>query len=476
MKRLITGGTVVTEQGAQALDLVIEAGRIVGLHERGSLSADGHELIDATGLIVMPGAIDVHTHFTGPHDFPEEELREGTLGASIGGITTIIEMPHSDPPATSPTAFRRKRALLEANSTLDFGLWAGLTNDNAEDLAELDALGASAFKAFLTSGNPTGEAPDKRGLPQMKDSALLTAMRRIREFGGLIGVHAENHELLLQARLAEQAAGRHDASAHAASAPEIAEVEAVSRLLLYAAETGVRCHVVHVSSPKAAELIRRAKADGVAASFESCPHYLILDEEDLIRIGPDARCGPPLRPRPTVDALWQHALQGGIDMLSSDHCPYLPEQKRAGDESIWEAGMGLTGVETLGPMFFSEAVAKRGMSLETFALMTATAPARLMGLYPRKGAIRVGGDADLALYDPQVEWTVRGERFRGLAPWSAFEGMACRGSVVRTLVRGIDVQVVGKRRLEPGQGRFVTRHYGRGIDETAAKHEQGESV
>ncbi|WP_251976201.1 allantoinase AllB [Salinicola avicenniae] len=459
MKRLIQGGTVVTEQGAQALDLVIESGRIIGFHAHGTFAPRDHEVIDARGLIVMPGAIDVHTHFTGPHDSPEEELREGTLGAAIGGITTIIEMPHSDPPATTPAAFRRKRELLEATSTLDFGLWAGLTNDNADSLAELDSLGASAFKAFLTSGNPSGEAPDQRGLPQMKDSALLKAMKRIHGFDGVVGVHAENHELLLEARLGEQAAGRRDARAHAASAPEIAEIEAVSRLMLFAAETGVRCHVVHVSSPRAVELIRQASASGVRATLETCPHYLILDEEDLVRIGPDARCGPPLRPRPTVDALWRHALAGRIDMLSSDHCPYLPAQKRVGDDSIWEAGMGLTGVQTLGPMFFSEAVAERGLGLETFARMTATAPAHLMGLYPRKGAIRIGADADLALYDPEAQWTVRGEGFHGLAPWSAFEGMTCRSRVVRTLLRGQDVQVDGERRLVPGQGQFVTRRY-----------------
>ena len=455
MDTLIVGGLVVTEAGPVEADIGITGGLISGLHARGG-AGSAAEVIDAGGLIVMPSAIDMHTHFTGSHDHPAEELREGTVGAAIGGVTTVAEMPHSAPPATTTRDFNAKRALLEANVAVDFALWAGLDGANLDELAGLDASGAIAFKAFLTSGDPSGEAPDAKGLPQVRDGFLLDAMREIRRFDGLIGIHAENHDLLVAAKAKMLAASRHDARAHAEAGPEIAEIEAVGRVLALARESGVRCHVVHVSSAKAAAMISAARPE-VRATLETCPHYLVLDEEDLVRIGPDARCGPPLRPRATVEALWAEVLAGKVDAIASDHCPYLPAQKRAGDGSIWEAGMGLTGAETLGPVFYSEAVGRRGLGLAEFAGMTASGPARLMGLYPRKGAIRIGADADLALYDPDAEWTVRGGRFHGLAPWSAFEGLACRGKVVRTLVRGTSVQIDGRRAAEPGFGQFVTR-------------------
>ena len=455
MDRLIVNGLIVTEAGPVEADIGITDGQISGLFARGTAGAAA-EVIDANGLIVMPGAIDMHTHFTGSHDRPAEELREGTIGAAVGGVTTIVEMPHSAPPATSVKDFNGKRALLDANVAVDFALWAGLDGANLNGLAGLDAAGAIAFKAFLTSGDPSGKAPDEKGLPQIRDGFLLNAMREIERFDGLIGIHAENHDLLVAAKAKLLAAGRHDIRAHAEAGPEIAEIEAVGRVLALARESGVRCHVVHVSSAKAAALIDAAKP-AVRASFETCPHYLVLDEEDLVRIGADARCGPPLRPRAIADALWVEVLAGRVDALASDHCPYLPAQKRAGDSSIWEAGMGLTGVETLGPVFFSEAVGRHGLGLDEFARMTASGPAKLLGLYPRKGAIRIGADADLALYDPAAEWIVSGALFHGLAPWSAFEGLAVHGKVVRTLVRGISVQIDGRRAVEPGFGEFVTR-------------------
>jgi allantoinase len=383
-----------------------------------------------------------------------EELREGTVGAAVGGITTIVEMPHSAPPATTVAAFEAKRELLAANSCIDFALWAGIDERNLEELRDLHKAGAVAFKAFLTSGDPSGAAPDEKGLPQVRDVPLLDAMREIAGFDGLIGIHAENHEILVAAKARMQTAGRHDAGAHAAAGPEIAEIEAVGRVLLFARETGVRCHVVHVSSPVAAMLVAERRRD-TRVTFETCPHYLVLDEDDLKRIGPNARCGPPIRPRASVDALWTHVLDGAVDMIASDHCPYLPEQKEPGRTSIWNAGMGLTGVETLGPFFFDQAVTKRGLGLVEFARMTAGAPARLMGLYPRKGAIRLGADADLAFYDPSSTWTVRGERFHGLARWSAFEGLSCNARVVRTMVRGCTVQVDGKGQVQPGGGHWL---------------------
>ena len=457
MKTLIKGGTVVTETAAQLADIAIEDGRIVAIAAPGAIAYDADEVIDATGLTVMPGGIDVHTHFTGSHDFPREELIEGTLGAAIGGITTIVEMPHSDPPATSLADFERKKALLSETCTVDFGLWGGLNGRNVDELAAMDAAGALAFKAFLCSGDPLGDATDEKGLPRLNDDGLLRAMTAIAAFDGLIGIHSENHDILIGAGAELRAAGRKDVRAHALAGPEIAEIEAVGRVATLATETGVRCHVVHVSSGKAADIIHAAK-ETARITLESCPHYLILDEEDLVRIGPNARCGPPLRQRPVIEHLWASLLAGRVDMLASDHCPYMPEQKDVGKESIWNAGMGLAGIETSVPMFLDEGYYNRGLSLTQLAAMTATVPAKTFGLYGRKGAIAVGFDADLALYDMNAPWTVDGRMFRGFAKWSAFDGKTCRPQVKQTLVRGRTV-FAGDRTGTPlpGHGRFVTR-------------------
>lgn len=457
MDTLIIGGRLVTETGEVDANLAIKGGCIVAVLDPSLPPPDARETIDASGLIVMPGAIDVHTHFTGSHDFPAEELRRGTFGAAIGGITTVAEMPHSAPPATTLDNFLKKKALLAETATVDFALWAGLDGKNLNQLTSMDEAGAIAFKAFLCSGDPLGNATDEKGLPRLNDDSLLRAMREIRTFNGLIGIHSENHDILIGAGDELRRAGRRDIRAHALAGPEIAEIEAVGRVATMAAETGARCHVVHVSSGRAARIIAAARKTA-RITLETCPHYLILDEEDLVRIGPNARCGPPLRQRPVVEELWDALQDDEIDMLASDHCPYMPEQKVVGHNSIWEAGMGLAGIETSVPMFLAHAYHMRGLTLRKIAYMTATAPAKTFGLYPRKGAIAVGFDADIAIYDINAAWTINGAAFQGYATWSAFEGMRCAARVERTLVRGRTVyDRKGSSQPSPGWGTFVAR-------------------
>ncbi|MBP1849307.1 dihydroorotase [Rhizobium halophytocola] len=457
MDTLITGGTVVTTTEAIKATIGIKDGRIAAILGPDAALPTATEVIDATGLVIMPGAIDVHTHFTGSHDKPEEELIGGTLGAAIGGITTVVEMPHSGPPATTLDAFLWKKALLSRSSTVDFALWGGLDGKNLGELAKMDAEGAIAFKAFLCSADPQGAATDEKGLPRLDDDGLLRAMKEIRSFDGLIGIHSENHDILIGAGQELRKAGRHDVRAHAESGPEVAEIEAVARVATLAGETGVRCHVVHVSSGKAAKILFEAKKNA-RVTLETCPHYLILDEDDLVRIGPNARCGPPLRPRPVIEALWDGVKAGEVDMLASDHCPYMPEQKAAGATSIWEAGMGLAGIETSVPMFMAAGLKDRGLSLVDLARMSATAPAGVFGLSHRKGRIGIGMDADLALYDMDRPWTVEGGNFQGYAKWSAFEGMTCGVTVMRTLVRGETVHEARKACCpRPGFGQFLRR-------------------
>lgn len=453
MDILITGGTVVTENSVTPLDIGITGERIVALFAPGTAPAGAARIIEAYGQIIVAGAIDAHVHLTGSNPYPSQEFWDGSCAAAMGGVTTIIEMPHSNPPATTLAAFEAKKAMASTRSAVDFGLWAGLDGANLDALPALHEAGAIAFKGFMCSSVPDRQASDDSGLPALNDDQLLNAMRVVGEFDGLVGLHAENHDLLIAAQARLKAAGRHDIRAHAEAGPEIAEIEAVSRIIAFSRETGTRCHVVHLSSGHAAELIAEAK-DDTPISVETCSHYLLLDEDDLVRIGPNARCGPPLRPRDTIDLLWDHLLGGTIDMLASDHCPYLPDAKSIGEESIWKAGMGLTGIQTTVPLLFSEGVVKRGLPLTEFARLTAAGPAALLGLYPKKGTIAPGSDADLVFYDPNADWTIRGEDFPGVAKWTPFEGTVCTGQVIRTLVRGTEVFADAEIKVEPGYGQF----------------------
>jgi allantoinase len=292
-------------------------------------------------------------------------------------------------------------------------------------------------------------------LPRLKDGDLLDAMRAIAQRDGVIGIHAENHDLLQSAGQRQRREGRQDARAHALAGPEIAEIEAVNRVVLLAQETGVRAHIVHLSSAQAAADVQHRER-GARISIETCPQYLLLTEDDLAEIGPFARCGPPLRSAGTVEELWAALKRGLIDTLASDHCPYLVQDKERGRSSIWEAGMGLTGIETAVPLFFS-ACRTRGVGLVQFARMTATNPAKVFGLYGRKGAIGIGFDADVVFYDLAQDWTVEGRTFLGHGKWSAFEGKRCHGRVVRTILRGQTIFEDGRHSQTTNIGREVLR-------------------
>ncbi|MCJ8139095.1 allantoinase AllB [Falsirhodobacter halotolerans] len=450
LDRIITGATVVLDSGATHVDVGIADGRIAGLYAAGA-APDAADRLKAEGLVLMPGAIDAHTHFTASPDGVEDEIFAGTQGAAAGGVTTVIEMPHSLPPAIDLAGFAAKHALCAANAAVDFALWAGLDGVNAGQLRALHKAGAIGFKGFLCSPRADGAAPDPTALPAIGDRALLEAMRVAAEIGALVGIHSENHDILLAAQARLRAEGRMDMRAHAEAGPELAEIEAVQRLILFAEMTGAKTHVVHMASARAADLLNaaRGRADLTA---ETCLHYLCLDEEDLVRIGPVARCGPPLRPRAVADALWDRVMAGAIDMIASDHCPYDPALKH-NNLPVWEAGMGLTGIETNVPLLMSEGVIARGLPLHAFARMTATAPAQRFGL-KQKGAIRIGLDADMTLWDLNGSTTVRGDAFHGRAKFSAFEGTVMRGQLRRTILRGEDVFADGHDLGRRGQGRF----------------------
>ena len=446
---LIRGGILVGEHEAIRADLAIRDGRVAAILEADALDIRADDELDATGRYVLPGLIDCHVHFNEPGRTHWEGFATGSAAAAAGGITTFLDMPlNNDPPTLDGDSLELKARAVADKAVVDYGLWGGIVPGTIDQLGELHAGGVVAAKAFMCHSGLDA-------YPGMDDAALLGALRRAAELGLIVGLHAESDGLTTALGAEAHAAGRREPRAWAHSRPGYTEVEAVQRALLLAREIGASVHFVHVSTPEAAALVTAARVVGTSATLETCPHYLALDEDDLARLGPIAKCAPPLRPRATVEALWRAVLAGQIDCIGSDHSPCPPEDKQRGDGDIWQAWGGISGVQTLLPVLLTEGVHRCGLPLPTLVRLTAATPARRFGLYPRKGALAVGSDADATIVDLASEWTLDAGQLKTRWPVSPFLGRTFRGRVDQTIVRGRVVYRAGRVTAEPGYGQRV---------------------
>lgn len=449
---IVRGGTVVTIYGVFRCDLVIQNGVIAALtSDAGSLLSTASETIDATGLTILPGGVDAHTHLREPSTTDREGFATGTAAAAAGGITTVIEMPQADPPVTDGATFAAKRIGIERHALIDVALYGGAIGQGRQALEEQAEAGAVAFKAFMAASSPA--------YPAVNDAQLYDALVVTRDLDSFLTVHAENDALLRTLRARLEAAGRHDPLAHCESRPPFVEAEAVHRAIFLAAEVGAHVHIAHVSAAPSLLAIARAKLAGQWVTAETCPQYLLLTEDDVARLGPYAKCAPALRSADHVEALWRSLADGTVDFVCSDHAPYTTAEKEAGRESIWNAPLGLNVIQVMFPAVLDEAVHTWGMPLEECAAITATNAARIFNLYPRKGTIQVGSDADLAFYDFERDWTVSASELLTKHRWTPFEGRRVRCQVTRTMSRGRTVFQDGRVLAEPGSGRFLHRNY-----------------
>ena len=451
---VVRGGTVATDHGVFKADIVVRGGTIAALTgDAGDVAAD--ETIDATGLTVLPGGVDPHTHMREPSRRDREGFATGTAAAAAGGITTIVEMPQADPPVTDGASFAMKRAGIEAHAIVDVALYGGAIGQPRAQLEELAEAGVVAFKAFMCASSPD--------YPAVDDAQLYDALLTVTELGSLLTVHAENDAMLQSGLRRLREAGRHDPLAHCESRPPLVEAEAVRRAIYLAGEANAHVHIAHVSAAQSLLAIDEGKASGHWVTAETCPQYLLLTEEDVARLGPYARCAPAIRTRDHVEAMWRGLAEGTLDFVCSDHAPYTIEEKEAGRDSIWEAPLGLNVIQVMNPAVIDEAIHTWGFPLDHCAAITATNAARIFDLYPRKGTIQIGSDADLVLYDLNREWTVRTEELLTRHQWTPLAGRSIRGRVMRTLVRGRTVYVDGRIVAEPGEGQFIT-HAERGLE------------
>lgn len=443
----VRGGRVVLEEDEREADVLIRDGRIVEIVDPGDGRAA--ERLDARGLVVLPGVVDAHVHFNEPGRAEWEGWEAGTRGAAAGGVTTVLDMPlNSIPPTVDLAAFAAKREVAARAAVVDFALWGGIVRDDARAMAELHAAGAIGFKAFLCdSGVPE--------FPPVDEATLRLALEAAARLGAVVGVHAEDQTVLDAQPKALREIARGHPRAWAGSRPVEAELAAVARVLAHAEATSAHAHLLHVSSADAIRLVRERDAASVTA--ETCPHYLVFSDDDLVRLGPVLKCAPPFRDGANRERLWRAVLDGAVDLVASDHSPCARDLKERGAEDIFAAWGGITGVQSLLPALLTEGVHRRGLRLTRLAALVAANPARRFGLYPRKGAILPGADADLALVDLERRWTLAADALFARSGLSPYVGREFRGAVVRTLVRGRVVYEKGEITVAPGHGRFVPR-------------------
>ena len=391
---VVRNSTVVTSNRRREVDIGVIDGRIASISRRGGLSGTGDEEIDATGRYVIPGVIDGHVHFREPGMEYKEDWLTGSRAAVMGGVTTVLDMPNTIPQTSTPEGARVKQELAEAKSYCDFGFIGLLVSENVDQLIPMAEQGlVVGFKAFL--GITIG------GTPAPNDGAILDGMKAIQSLGMRLGFHAENNDVMANEIRKLQELGRNDPLAHVESRPVIAEVESIQRMGLFAKHTGCKVHIFHLSSMQGLEMIDEWRYKGVDFTCETGAHYCFLTSANMKELGPILRINPPVREAGHGDALVAGLADGRVSMIATDHSPHTRKEKLNPD--IWKAISGFAGVETSVRLFLAYAVNTGRMTLEQFVRVSSEGPAKTWSMWPRKGALEVGSDADFTVIDLEKE-------------------------------------------------------------------------
>lgn len=447
----LNGGTVVNADGQTAANVGIRQGRIVTLTTE-PLTAQ--RVIDVGGQLIFPGAIDSHVHFQlkqGQGEkatVTEDDYTTGPISAARGGVTTFIDFaihPRDTPPLDYLT---HRMDMAAAGSCIDFAFHAGITDPHPEIIDQFPAimeLGIPSFKFFVTY-RKWGFAVDL--------GFLMAAMQKIRELGGMTCLHAEQDEILEWLRT--QHAEKQELIYHSLTRPDFSEEIAIYEAVVLARETGCPLYIVHLSTAKGLKVIQRAKADGIPVITETCPHYLAFNDEVFHQPnGVLFTMTPPLRPPGNSEALWAGLADGSISVVSSDHNALGAKVKRSRPHFL-DVPPGLAGTESLLPYLYSEGVARGRITVEQMVELLSTAPARIYGL-PNKGAVQVGFDADLVVYDPKAQYTIHADDQYLKVGFTIFEDMTFTGRLSLTISNGQVIVEDGQFLGRPGAGRFIER-------------------
>ncbi|MEH7226733.1 dihydroorotase family protein [Bacillus sp. JJ1566] len=440
----ILNATIVTGNQTYQGCISVKDGKIASISEFPLGGAK--RSIDANGLYLLPGMVDQHVHFMDPGETDREDFISGSAAAAIGGVTTVIEHTHAFP-VRSVKTYQEKIDHLSTRSLVDFGLTAHVFPDDIGKLKELWESGATMFKLFTCTTH---------GIPTLTNDELYQVFTEVASFDGRCLVHCEDDSITAgnEMRLKDQ--HRCDNGIISDWRSETAEEIAVSNVALMARLTGVNATIAHISHPLVVDLIKREQAEGAKLYGEICPQYLFLDDDKVKEMGPFAKFTPPARNASGRERLLEMINDGSIQLLSTDHAPSTAEQKLTG--SIWECNFGLPGVETTLPMMLN-LVNQNKITLERVVQLYSEMPAKVLGLYPRKGCMVVGADADFVLVNMSQKWTIKNKEIVSKAGWSPFDGTECTGKPVMTIVRGNIVMDNGKIVADPGLGQPVSRVY-----------------
>ncbi len=446
---IIKNAQVVTDKEVFHGGVLVEGEKIKEIFT-GDTAVDAVEVIDAEGKTLLPGIVDGHAHFNEPGREQWEGYRTGTMAAAASGITSVMEMPlNATPPTVNVDHLRHKRDVVADQAVIDYGNWGGFVDNNLEDLAAMDAEGVIGFKAFASASGVDFE--------RVNDDMLYAGLLKMKDLGNVIGLHAENEWVCSYLGKQMRDAGRTDRAAWCESRPPFAELETVNRSCYWAKVTGGNLHVVHVSIADGIRAIDQFKKQGAHVTSETCPHYLFFDQAMFEKIGPAAKCAPPIRTRDEVEDLWSCVLDGMVDIIGSDHSPCTWDLKEKGLTDIWKAWGGVAGIQLLLPVMLSEGVNKRGLGLTDLVRMLVSNPAKMLGIYPKKGALQAGSDADFALVDLNREWTLTADQLFYKNRFSAFEGASFKGKVLQTILRGKTVYKEHRILVAPGYGQCLRR-------------------
>ncbi|MFJ5760789.1 dihydroorotase family protein [Neobacillus sp. NPDC093182] len=439
---VIKGNVVLPTEVLYDASLAVKDGKIVGIFKE-DIKVRGKENIDAHGHYVLPGAIDAHVHCYSSLD---EGFTTASRSAAAGGVTTIIEMPYdATGMVCTEELFLQKKERLDKETIVDMAMLATIQKKKGLDQIPLMAkAGACGFKVSMFN-------TDSFRFPRIDDGELYEAFHKFAETGCPVGVHAETDEIV-QKFIEKYREEGDDPRSHCWSRPKISESTAALKVMEMAHWSGVKLHIYHCTFPHIFELVNYYRSKGTRVTAETCTHYLAFDENDMLSLKAKGKINPPLRSRNDREELWKQMSLGMIDIVTSDHAPWLIERKT--HPNIFDNASGTPGVETLLPYLYSEGVAKGRITILQLAKLLSEKPASIFGLDYCKGTIEKGKDADFVIIDPKANWIIDEKNLHSSARWSPYHGMKMQGRITHTLVRGNVVyngMVVG----QPGEGKFV---------------------
>ncbi len=461
MSTLIKNGTVVTAGDTYSADLLIE-GETIALIGR-DLPTAGHELIDASGKLLLPGGIDVHTHLDLPFGgtSSSDDFLTGHRAAAFGATTTHIDFVIQPKGGSLRAGLDTWHAKAQGKANIDYGFHLAITDLRDEVMAEIPSLveeGVTSLKLFMAY----------KGLFQVDDDTLFRAMLTAADNGMLIMVHAENGDVIVQLRNRLLAEGKTAPQYHAVAQPAMVEAEATGRAVALAGIAGAPLYVVHMTNAAAIEQLALGRAKGFPVMGETCTQYMFVFEEDLAR--PDYEgakfiCSPPVRTPADAEVLWRALANNTLQAVSTDHCPFWfdggvkgrPAGKELGRASFDKIPNGMPGIEDRMAVMWHHGVGSGRFSANRFVALTSTNPARIFGLYPRKGTIAVGSDADVVIWDPNLEHTISAATHHMNTDYNCYEGMIVRGWPTQVLLRGRTIVQGDDWHGTPGAGKFLKR-------------------